>query len=205
MKGRIGWQGLRFEEFTEEGPYLVTGTDFQNGIVDWATCYHIPDQRYQEDPFIQLREHDLLITKDGTIGKVAVVRDMPGPASLNSGVFVTRAIKPVYTTRYLYWVLISDVFNGFIESKKSGTTIAHLYQNVFVEFAYPAPTIDEQRAIADFLDRETTKIDQMIAKVETAIERLQEYRIALITAAVTGKIDVRRRTVDNALEPASVS
>ena len=42
-----------------------------------------------------------------------------------------------------------------------------------------------------FLDRETAKIDGMVAKVETAIERLQEYRTALITAAVTGKIDVR--------------
>jgi division protein CdvB (Snf7/Vps24/ESCRT-III family) len=52
----------------------------------------------------------------------------------------------------------------------------------------PAP---EQRVIADFLDRETLKIDRMVAKVEEAIERLQEYRTALITAAVTGKIDVR--------------
>ena len=51
--------------------------------------------------------------------------------------------------------------------------------------------LGEQQAIADFLDRETAKIDRMVAKVETAIERLQEYRTALITAAVTGKIDVR--------------
>ena len=50
---------------------------------------------------------------------------------------------------------------------------------------------EEQQAIADFLDRETAKIDRMVAKVEAAIERLQEYRTALITAAVTGKIDVR--------------
>ena len=51
--------------------------------------------------------------------------------------------------------------------------------------------IGEQHAIADFLDRETARIDGMVAKVQTAIERLQEYRTALITAAVTGKIDVR--------------
>ena len=49
----------------------------------------------------------------------------------------------------------------------------------------------EQRAIADYLDRETAKIDKMMEKVEAAIEKLQEYRTALITAAVTGKIDVR--------------
>jgi len=57
----------------------------------------------------------------------------------------------------------------------------------------------EQRAIADYLDRETNKIDRMIAKIEEAIERLQEYRTGLITAAVTGKIDVRnvRHSVEN--------
>jgi restriction endonuclease S subunit len=49
----------------------------------------------------------------------------------------------------------------------------------------------EQRAIAAFLDRETAKIDALIAKVREAIERLKEYRTALISAAVTGKIDVR--------------
>ena len=55
----------------------------------------------------------------------------------------------------------------------------------------PFPPDSEQRAIADFLDRETTKIDGLVTKVETAIARLREYRAALITAAVTGQVDVR--------------
>jgi len=53
------------------------------------------------------------------------------------------------------------------------------------------PPLPEQQAIAAFLDRETAKIDTLSAKVLTAIERLKEYRRALISAAVTGKIDVR--------------
>jgi len=53
------------------------------------------------------------------------------------------------------------------------------------------PPLPEQAAIAAYLDRETAKLDALVAKVEAAIERLQEYRTALITAAVTGKIDVR--------------
>lgn len=61
----------------------------------------------------------------------------------------------------------------------------------------PVPLLREQAAIAAHLDEETSKIDQMVAKVETAIERLQEYRTALITAAVTGKIDVRSERADN--------
>ena len=54
------------------------------------------------------------------------------------------------------------------------------------------PPLSEQRAIADFLDGETEKIDTLVEKIGAAIERLQEYRFALITAAVTGKIDVRK-------------
>ena len=53
----------------------------------------------------------------------------------------------------------------------------------------------EQRAIAEFLDRETGRLDTLVTKIETAIERLHEYRAALITAAVTGKIDVRGTVV----------
>ena len=67
-----------------------------------------------------------------------------------------------------------------------------LMNNVMARIRIGVGPFDEQRAIADFLDRETAKIDSLVAKFETAIERLQEYRTALITAAVTGKIDVRK-------------
>lgn len=53
------------------------------------------------------------------------------------------------------------------------------------------PPLAEQRAIAAFLDRETARTDTLISKIQEAIEKLQEYRTALISAAVTGKIDVR--------------
>jgi len=113
VKGRIGWQGLRADEFIDEGPFLVTGTDFKDGFINWNTCYHVSQERYSEDPYIQLREGDLLITKDGTIGKVAVVKDISGPATLNSGIFLTRPLSGEYITRYMYWVLQSSVFTGF--------------------------------------------------------------------------------------------
>jgi restriction endonuclease S subunit len=56
----------------------------------------------------------------------------------------------------------------------------------------PIPTFDEQRAIAAFLDRETERIGALICKVKDSIEKLREYRTALISAAVTGKIDIRK-------------
>ena len=68
----------------------------------------------------------------------------------------------------------------------------NITQSDIRELHMPAPPQPEQSAIAAYLDAETAKIDRLEAKVEAAIERLQEYRTALITAAVTGKIDVRK-------------
>jgi type I restriction enzyme S subunit len=77
LKGRIGWQGLKADEFIDEGPYLVTGIHFGNDEVDWDKCYHISAERYNEAPEIHLRVGDLLITKDGTIGKLAYIWCLP--------------------------------------------------------------------------------------------------------------------------------
>ena len=89
LKGRIGWNGLRSEEFEKESyAYLVTGQDFISSDIDWSKCYQINKVRYDEDPCIQLENGDLLITKDGTIGKIAKVSNMDKPACLNSGIFV---------------------------------------------------------------------------------------------------------------------
>src|SRR5688572_30821911 len=151
VKGRIGWQGLNSNEYGDVGPYLVTGTDFSAGRINWDTCHHISEERYAEDPYIQLQDKDLLITKDGTIGKIALVDNLPDKATLNSGVFVTRPQNADYITPFMYWILNSAVFNTFIDFIKMGSTIQHLYQRTFVEFSYPVPSIPEQQAIVDFL------------------------------------------------------
>lgn len=190
VKGRIGWQGMRSDEFLESSDsYVVTGTDFMKGLVKWETCYQVPIERYEEDPFIQLREGDLLITKDGTIGKIAVVKDIPKIATLNSGVFLTRPLFDSYVPEFMYWILYSEVFKTFYDYNKSGSTIQHLYQNVFNEFMFPLPTIKEQTAIADYLDHKTTQIDHLIAKKEQFIQLLEEERVAVINQAVTKGLD----------------
>jgi len=194
VKGRIGWQGLTADEFIDEGPYCVTGTDFSNGKVNWGICYHVSEERYREDPYICLKEGDLLITKDGTIGKTAVVSALNDKATLNSGIFLTRPIKDDYITIFMYWLLNSKVFTDFIELTKTGTTISHLYQNVFVRFAFPLPTFSEQQTIAAFLDCETGRIDTLVEKKYRLIELLREKRSALISHAVTKGIDPSVKT-----------
>lgn len=185
VKGRVGWKGLTSDEYLDEGyAYLVTGTDFRSKAISWADCYCVDQQRYEDDPFIQLRNGDLLITKDGTIGKLSLVTGLDRPACLNSGIFLVRPLS-AYSTEFLYWVLASKVFGHFCDLLSTGSTIQHLYQNVFENFAFPIPTPAEQAAIAAFLDRETGKIDTLVAEQERLIALLKEKRQAVISHAVT--------------------
>ncbi|EMF1843594.1 restriction endonuclease subunit S [Campylobacter upsaliensis] len=78
VKGRIGFHGLNSNEFRyDEGAYLVTGNDFDNNEVIWDKCRRVSEERFYEDPNIHLQNNDLLITKDGTIGKTAIVNNCP--------------------------------------------------------------------------------------------------------------------------------
>lgn len=191
LKGRIGWQGLKSTEFKTEGPHLVTGTDFNNGYVDWDNCVRVTEQRYEEAKFIQVQEGDLLITKDGTIGKVAIAQNAPVKVSVNSGIFVTRPLHNEYINKYFYYLMLSDVFKEFFQLTLTGnSTILHLYQGVFSQFRYPLPPMEEQLEIVNYLDKKIEEIEQLIQIKKDKIEKLNDYKKSLIYEAVTGKIEV---------------
>ena len=71
-------------------------------------------------------------------------------------------------------------------------TIQNVSAERYASLWVPLPPVREQALISDFLDGGNAKIDTMVTKIEIVIERLQEYRTALITSAVTGKIDARK-------------
>ena len=93
---------------------------------------------------------------------------------------------------FMFYLTLVDSFRQLGESEMYGAGGQKRVPESFVSnFLHPLPPIVEQRAVAGFLDRETAKIDTLIAKVREAIDRLKELRTALISAAVTGTIDVR--------------
>lgn len=189
LNGRIGWQGLTSSEYQEQGPYLITGTDFENGQINFEKAVHIEEQRWKEATQIQVENNDLLITKDGTVGKVAIISGLNEKASLNSGVLRIQTTEKV-CRKFLYYVLLSEEFWLWFNYTNSGaSTILHLYQNVFERFTYVIPSIQEQQAIANFLDEETKKLDDAKDLLEQQIEKLKEYRKSLIWETVTKGLD----------------
>ena len=185
LRARIGWQGLRAEEFTDYGPYLVTGTDFRNGRIDWDNCYHVDEHRYKQDIGIQLKEHDLLITKDGTIGKTAVVQDCPEKVTLNSGVFVVRAINANVVPEFLYYVLNSHQFELFMRNILTGSTIKHLNQEHFYKFSFEAPDAPKQSKIAEVL----ATVDETINKTRALIEKYKNIKVGMMQDLLTNGLD----------------
>lgn len=200
LYGRIGWQGLTSEEYIDEGPFLVTGVDFCKGRIDWNNCVHISEKRWEQADKIQIKNEDLLITKDGTVGKVAIVSDLNGKASLNSGVLLID-LKDKNSKKYLYWVLCSDVFWTWFNYKNSGnSTILHLYQKDFNEFIYTIPELKEQKLIANFLDKKGSEINAIIEKIENQINLLKDYKKSLIIETVTKGLNKNVSMKDSGIE-----
>jgi type I restriction-modification system specificity subunit len=178
IKARIGWQGLTKEEYLITGNYyLITGTDFQNGEINLKNCYYVNEERYIQDKNIQLKNDDVLVTKDGTLGKVAYVSNLDKPATLNSGIFVIRSIDTnKLLNRYLFHYLKAPYLMKYAQNKLTGGTIKHLNQNVIVDFEIPLPPLEVQKRIVEVLDNFEKTCKELNIELSSEIEiKQKEY------------------------------
>lgn len=126
--------------------------------------------------------------------KATVCCAEPHPTLLTIASVEFVALRPTSTVlRFLFYLQQTEFVRQRLHAGVRSVTRSHqrVEADSVYRFWHAWPPTEEQQAIADYLDRETAKLDALVAKIETAIERLREYRSALITAAVTGKVDVR--------------
>ena len=155
MHARIGWQNLRTSEFLDSGNYmLITGTDFNDGAINFSTCHYVERERYEQDRNIQIHNGSILITKDGTLGKVAYVQGLSMPATLNAGVFNVQ-IKDANNVdeKYLFQYLKAPFLMDYVDKKATGGTIKHLNQSILVDFPVILPQRSEQTLIGAFFQQ----------------------------------------------------
>lgn len=184
IKARIGWQGLKKSEYMSSGDYLlITGTDFDNGQVNWKSCAYVSKARYEQDSNIKIRPQDILISKDGTIGKVAYLGMIPKAGTLNSGIFVIRANDRKIDQVFLSKIFMSFYFEDFLNRLVAGSTINHLYQKDFIKFCFPLPNSEEQAAIATAL----SDVDSLISALTKKIEKKKAIKQGLMQQLLTGK------------------
>ncbi len=182
-------------------PPTIRGDFYEEGTVSWFGPSSFEEQIVLSRPVKLLNQiaveegaarvfkvaATLIVTIGATLGKVGA---LAAEASCNQQITVIEFDETRVYPRFGTYQL--KRMEGTLRAIAPSATLPILSQGDVADILMAIPPLPEQRAIADFLDRETAKIDSLVAKVEQAIERLQEYRTALITAAVTGKIDVRQ-------------
>lgn len=185
MHARIGWQNLRTSEYLEHGDYmLITGTDFDDGRIIFDTCNYVAKERYDQDKNIQIADGNILITKDGTLGKVAYVEGLSKPATLNAGIFNVVIREPAAVdAKYLFQYLKAPFLMEYVSKNATGGTIKHLNQSILKSFPIDLPEKEEQEKIGYFLGQ----IDDLIHFHQRTLSKAKETKLFFLDSLFASK------------------
>lgn len=190
IRARLGWKGLKAEEYVEQGYPLLSAFNIINNKLVFEDLKFINQMRYDESPEIKLQKDDILLVKDGAgIGKCALVTNLPFPSTVNGSIAVVTTNKNL-TSKFLYYYFLSKLFQAYIERLKDGMGVPHLFQSDLKEICIVSPNKLEQKEITEYLDKKCNQIDEAIKQKEETINKLEEYKKSLIFECVTGKKEV---------------
>ncbi|HOP05175.1 MAG TPA: restriction endonuclease subunit S [Tenuifilaceae bacterium] len=184
--GRIGFRGYNADDLVGPGEGAITlgaGHIDKNDKIDLSSPVYLSWEKYEESPEIKVRKGDIIFGQRGSIGKVAYVDKDYGKVTINPSLILLKDIKlnPIYLTFFLQ----SPLIRKWVQLIGNSTAVPMISQEQFENFPCLIPTKEEQQSIANFLDKETTRLDALIAKKQQLIETLKEKRIAVISHAVT--------------------
>lgn len=190
IKGRIGWKGLKKSEYLCHSDYrIINGESLTHIGIDWNKAGFISEERYIESPEIMLKEGDILLSKDGTIGKIGYVDKINIPTSVASGIFVIRNNKPeLVSTPFIYYLLKSNLFRSFVAERTEGSVIPHLYQKDFMDFKFPLPSKSAMSEFNNLVEPSFKKIFSNFSENEY----LSSLRDILLLKLISGKIDISK-------------
>ena len=177
----------------------IGNVDSTGNILD---VQEMPFERAPSRARRQVRHGDTIISTVRTYLKAIAYIEHPSDNLIVSTGFAVLRPRPELEPRYLWRLVQSQGFVDAVVAHSEGIGYPAIAPTKLAELPVWIPPIPEQRAIAAYLDRETAKTDAAVAEIETSIAHLEEYRTALISAAVTGKIDVRQ---DQTFEVSKIS
>ncbi|MCJ7586520.1 MAG: restriction endonuclease subunit S [Candidatus Aminicenantes bacterium] len=196
------WEAYRIKSLTKEHKqgFYTEQTYIDEGVklarisdIDDRANIHFDNMPYvsidsKDECTFRLLEGDILFARSGTIGRFGIV------CGTERAVFASYLIRFRFSkvhVEFLRYAFDSKYFKDSLVSSLHGGANQNVHAENIKALTIALPPRDEQPKITAYLLRETAKIDTLVAKVYEAIDRLKEYRTALISAAVTGKIDVR--------------
>lgn len=184
--GRIGFRGYTEQDLVDEGEGAITlsPSNIQNMKMSYENCSFITWSKYNESPEIKIHNEDIILVKTGSsYGKTGYVENLPIEATINPQLAVFKNIR--VNKRLLFLILQIQTVRDQFEIAVMGGTIPTMSQAKIGNIKVPIPPIDYQQRIADYLDGECAKIDELKTDIQEQIDSLEEYKKSVITEAVT--------------------
>jgi type I restriction enzyme, S subunit len=180
VSAMIGWKGLTTEHYTQEGPWLLRGVEFNNGLINFEELVCVAQEKYDEQPQIHLREGDVAMTKDGTIGKAIVIPSLGKAMAAGSTVARLRplpsvGINPYYIEHSINHSVLQIQIAGFA----TGMAQPHITQEWIEKLE--VPRCSEEEEIGKFVRRHHEQIrfsDCLTTAAKLLVEALIEGKLS---------------------------
>jgi len=182
-----------------QGDYLyITAKNIKENGFDFSEITYLTEKDHR-DIFSRcsVQKGDVLYIKDGATAGIAMVNYLDDEFSMLSSVALIRPMKSKVIPSFLAYHLNASQFKNNAINQLVGGAMTRFTLDMISRFILSLPPIDEQNKIVDFLNNKTVKFEKLIENANSAINLMQERRTALISAAVTGKIDVRNWEAPN--------
>jgi len=175
----------------DDGVFLVTARNIRSGKIDYDASEEFVDPESAASLLARGRPEigDLLFTMEAPLGQVALIDRVD--IALAQRVVKFRGHPNVMRNDYLLYWFMSNACQARLETLATGSTALGIKASKLGMIECLVPPTDEQLSIVCHIEREAAKLDTLTAEAQHAIDLLQERRTALISAAVTGQIDVR--------------
>lgn len=186
----------------EEGKRYISVKDVKEDTIDFENCKYISDEEFLtlEKNGCRPQKGDILLTKDGTIGRACLVKEDNDFVILSS-LAIIRAKKISFDCSYLKEFLVSQINIEQMLSNLQGSALTRITLTIINNLFVVVPPREEQGELMLYINSEQQTIDTLMAKILQEIQLLKEYKTALISEVVTGKVDVR----DEILKPEALA
>ncbi|MCD0464065.1 restriction endonuclease subunit S [Flavobacterium sp. ENC] len=189
INARVGWKGLKKEEYTKEGPLFLSVHCLNYGkYVEFKDAYNITEKRYEESPEIKLAVNDVLLCKDGAgIGKIGIVKQLNEKATINSSLAIIRG-KEAFLPDYLYYLFLGPQLQALVNERISGSAIPHLFQKDIREFRLNVPPPEEQQQIIHEIEYRFTIAEKLEEIILLNQKRISTFRKKILQNAFSGQL-----------------
>lgn len=169
VKGRVGWKGYKKEDLRESGPLAIGGGHItENGSLDFSSPVYLSMEKYEESPEIMVQRGDLIMVQRGTIGRIGLVKNEIGEATINPCVLILRPLA--VSGLYVLHLMLNKIMQRCLQELVRGVAQPMITQKQVNSLIIPLPPLTLQQSFAskiEAIERQKALVRQSITEAET--------------------------------------